>query len=78
MRWLLVEAGWTIMRSRRLECQPLRNWAEGIAARRGRKVAAVALARRLAGILYAMLRDGTDYNPARLQKTPHHKTRQAA
>jgi transposase len=78
VRWLLVEAGWTIMRSRRLDCQPLRSWAEGIAARRGRKVAAVAVARRLAGILYAMLRDGTEYNPARLQKGAHCKTRQAA
>lgn len=78
VRWLLVEAGWTILRSRRLECQPLRSWAEGIAARRGRKVAAVAVARRLAGILYAMLRDGTDYNPARLHTRDHRRTHQAA
>jgi transposase len=78
VRWLLVEAGWTILRSRRLECQPLRSWAEGIAARRGRKVAAVAVARRLAGILYAMLRDGTDYNPARLHARDHRRTHQAA
>jgi transposase len=74
VRWLLVEAGWTIMRSRRPECQPLRSWAEGIAARRGRKVAAVALARRLAGILYAMLRDETDYDPTRLQREPHRRS----
>jgi transposase len=78
VRWLLVEAGWTILRSRRLDCQPLRSWAEGIAARRGRKVAAVALARRLAGILYAMLRDGTDYDPTRLQQGSHRRTRPAA
>lgn len=78
VRWLLVEAGWTIMRSRRLDCQPLRSWAEGVAARRGRKVAAVALARRLAGILYAMLRDGTDYDPTRLQQGSHRRTRPAA
>lgn len=78
VRWLLVEAGWTIMRSRRLECQPLRSWAEGIAARRGRKVAAVAVARRLAGILYAMLRDGTNYDPTRLQQGSHGRNRMAA
>jgi hypothetical protein len=41
----------------------LRAWATRIAARRGRRIAAVALARRLAGILYAMWRDGTDYQP---------------
>jgi hypothetical protein len=29
--------------------------------RRGKKIAVVALARRLAGILFAMLRDGTEY-----------------
>jgi transposase len=78
VRWLLVETGWTIMRSRRLDCQPLRSWAEGVAARRGRKVAAVALARRLAGILYAMLRDGTDYDPTRLQQGSHRRSRPAA
>jgi transposase len=78
VRWLLVEAGWTIMRSRRLDCQPLRSWAEGVAARRGRKVAAVALARRLAGILYAMLRDGTAYDPTCLQQGSHRRTRPAA
>ena len=78
VRWLLVEAGWTIMRSRRLDCQPLRSWAEGVASRRGRKVAAVALARRLAGILYAMLRDGTDYDPTRLQQGSHRRIRPAA
>ncbi len=37
----------------------LKAWAEQIAARRGKRIAVVALARRLAGILYAMGRDGT-------------------
>jgi hypothetical protein len=41
-----------------------------IAARRGKKVAVVALARRLAGILYAMLRDGTRYEPRRQKRSP--------
>jgi len=66
VRWLLVEAGWTILRSRRPECQALKHWAQGIAARRGKKVAVVALARRLAGILWAMLRDNASYAPERL------------
>ena len=42
--------------------QPLQAWAERIAARRGKRVAVVALARRLAGILYAMMRDGTEFD----------------
>jgi transposase len=61
MRSLLVEAGWRILRSRRSECTGLKAWAMQIAGRRGKRVAVVALARRLAGILYAMWRDGTVY-----------------
>ena len=45
----------------------LREWAGRIAARRGKGIAVVALARRLAGILFALLRDGTVYAPARRQ-----------
>jgi transposase len=61
MRSLLVEAGWRIMRSRRSDCAALRAWAMQIAARRGKRIAVVALARRLSGILYAMWRDGNEY-----------------
>ena len=64
MRCLLVEAGWRILRSTQPAAAPLRAWAERIAARRGRAIAAVALARRLAGILYAMWRDDADYRAA--------------
>lgn len=61
MRSLLVEAGWRILRSRKSESAHLRAWAMQIAARRGKRIAVVALARRLAGILYAMWRDGSEY-----------------
>jgi transposase len=64
LRWLLVEAAWRLLRTTNPAAQPLRAWAERLAARRGRSIAAVALARRLAGILYAMWRDGSDYRPA--------------
>lgn len=70
MRALLVEAGWRILRSNDAAAAPLRAWAERIVERRGTKVAAVALARRLAGILYAMWRDGTTYRaPAQRDAT---------
>ena len=65
MRWLLVEAAWRVLRTKDPAAAALRAWAERIAARRGRSIAAVALARRLAGILYAMWRDGTDYRAMR-------------
>ena len=67
MRWLLVEAGWCILRRKKKpETATLRAWADRIAARRGSRIAVVALARRLAGILYAMWRDGTTYDPNKL------------
>jgi len=34
-----------------------------VARRRGKKIAAVALARKLSGILFALWRDGTSYDP---------------
>ncbi len=43
-------------------CQS-REEALRIVARRGKHIAVVALARRLAGILYALLRDGTVFAP---------------
>jgi transposase len=66
VRWLLVEASWAILTKPRPDTLELRHWAERIAARRKRKVAVVALARRLAGILYAMLRDNKPFDPTRL------------
>jgi hypothetical protein len=46
---------------------PLRKWATGIAVRRGKKIAIVALARRMAGVLLAMMRDRTCYLQPALQ-----------
>jgi len=65
-RWLLVEAAWVLLvRVKQARAQPLQLWAQRIAARRGKCVAVVALARRLAGILYAMMRDGTEFEAER-------------
>lgn len=66
-RSMLVEAGWLILRGRNPAIEALHQWGARIAARRGKKVAAVALARKLAGILYAMWRDGTNFG----QVSPH-------
>ena len=60
-RSMLVEAGWLILRGRNPATEALYEWGARIAVRRGKKVAAVALARKLAGILYAMWRDGTSF-----------------
>lgn len=68
MRWLLVETAWRMMRSRRPDVAPLQRWAIQVAARRGRSIAVVALARRLAGILYAMWRDEVTYDSRKLDR----------
>jgi len=71
LRWLLVEAAWTILRSTSAETAALRAWTLQIAQRRGKRVAVVALARRLAGILYAMWRDDAAYDALRIRpQTP--------
>ena len=66
VRYLLVEAAWRLLNSKHDDVAALRAWAQGIVIRRGKKVAAVALARRLAGILYAMWRDNQPYRAQRI------------
>jgi hypothetical protein len=65
MRQLLVQSASGILRVGDPD-DPLRRWGRALVERRGRKIAVVALARRLAGILWAMWRKGTVYEPARL------------
>jgi transposase len=60
-RHMLVEAAWTILRRRSPSNAALHDWAARIASRRGSRVAVVALARKLAGILFAMWRDSTNF-----------------
>jgi transposase len=63
VRWLLQQAAWIAWRFHKND--PIVQWAEGVAQRRGRKIAATALARKLAGILFAVWRDGTEYRRTR-------------
>jgi transposase len=64
-RHLLVQAAQRIRYSRVPETLGLRMWAKRIEARRGKAVATVALARKVAGILFAMLRDGAPFDPTK-------------
>ena len=61
VRATLVQAAWSFRRSRPLD--PVAVWAKQIEERRGKAIAAVALARKLAGILFALWRDGSTYEP---------------
>src|SRR5215469_13434515 len=70
VRWLLIQAAVSMLRLRDPRTATLREWAGRVAARRGKGIAGVALARRLAGILFALLRDGTVYEPRRRPAGP--------
>jgi len=67
LRALLVQAAWSIVRSGD-KSNPLVLWTQQVADRRGKRIAIIALARRLAGVLWAMWRDGTVYDPEFLAK----------
>jgi len=71
-RWILVQAAWTILRTR--PGDPMAQWASKIAAKKGKKTAVIALARKLAGILFAMWRDASEYNPTKGATAPAVKT----
>ena len=63
MRWALVQACWSARRWRPND--PMVQWSLEVERRRGKRIAVVALARKLVGILYAIWRDGSSYNPLR-------------
>jgi transposase len=63
LRWCLVQAAWAARRTRRRD--PMHRWVDEVEKRRGKRVAVLALARKLAGILFAIWRDGTVYEPRR-------------
>lgn len=60
-RKMLVQSAWHILRVGGKD-DPLHRWGTHIVKTRGKKIAAVALARKLAGVLWAMWRDGTVYD----------------
>jgi transposase len=60
LRGVLVQSAWTLMRTR--PEHPLSQWALAVGARRGKKIAAVALARKLALVMLVLWRDGTRYS----------------
>lgn len=62
-RSMLVQAAQCILQIRGDD--PLKRWGESVAERRGKKVAIIAVARRLVGVLWAMWRHGTEYSASR-------------
>jgi transposase len=64
VRRVLVQAAWCCMRSRKASA--LGEWTHQLATRKHKFIAVVALARKLAGIMFALWRDGSTYEPRRL------------
>lgn len=63
MRANLIQASWSLVRSRPKD--PIVQWFRQVEHRRGKRIAIVAVARKLVGILYALWRDETTYDPAK-------------
>jgi transposase len=75
LRGALVQAAWSAMyNSKKHRYDPMIQWAIRLKERRNSCVAAVALARKLSGILYAIWRDGSRYDPTRGASKPPKKT----
>ena len=78
VRWLMIQAAWSAYRTRPND--PMVLWAKAIAERKGQSnVAIVALARKLVGVLFTLLRDKSTYNASRRAEPAegHRERRQA-
>ena len=64
LRSLLIQAAWSCWRH--TPSAALRAWVDRLAGRRGKRIAVVALARRLSRILFAIWRDGTTFDAMKL------------
>lgn len=67
VRRVLIQGAWIALRRSR---DPMVSWANQVALRRGKQIAVVALARKMAGILFALWRDGSIYQPSKSARLP--------
>ena len=63
VRWLLVQAAWTALRTRPND--PMVLWARRMTERKQNRFVAVAVARKIAGVMFALLRDKAKYQAHR-------------
>ena len=61
VRRCLVQCAWAAKHSHRRRPLEMVTWSLEIEKRRGKRVAVTALARKIAGILFALWRDNTSY-----------------
>jgi transposase len=70
VRRVLLQCAHTVARRKSFESRPLRQFFERLMKRRGKKIAIVALARKLLTIAYGVLKNQAHYDPARLVPYP--------
>lgn len=63
LKALLVQGAWSMWRARPND--PMVVWARRIAEKRGKRIAIIALARKLATVMWSMWKHGTAYEPCR-------------
>jgi transposase len=63
LRSLLVQCAWVAWRTKPND--PMVLWARKIADKRGKRIAIIALARKMSTVLWAMWKSNTNYDPSR-------------
>ncbi len=76
LKALLVQSAWSLYRARPND--PAVLWARAIADKRGRRIAIIALARKIATVMWSMWKHGSSYDPARASSVRASKHSQAA
>jgi transposase len=69
LRRLFVQAARRSSQSKAFQGTRWKRWFERLVKRRGKKIAIVALARKIAEVCYAIIRDGKAWDPSRLRLT---------
>jgi transposase len=73
LRRVLTQAAWSARRARGRH--PMLEWAAEVEKRRGKRIAVIALVRKIVGILFALWRDGTLYDPMQAARSDPFATR---
>lgn len=67
VRQVLLQCAHTLARTKNADAKPLREFFERIEKKRGKKIAIIALARKLLTTVYGVLKSGEVYDPRKLQ-----------
>lgn len=74
LRGYLTQAAIAVLRSKRLEAEPLKAWYDQLRKKKGWRTARVALARKLTAVAFGVLKTNQYYDPSKVSKTTHSKT----